>query len=101
MQEDNIMHTLTKTVVALGFVGAMAIGSTAPVGAQGLNVGPGLNIQIGPSERNDRPDRDYQPDRRGARDGRYYDYYPGRSEGNACPPHYTIQSGVCKPYRGY
>jgi hypothetical protein len=20
---------------------------------------------------------------------------------NGCPPHYTIQGGVCKPYRGY
>jgi hypothetical protein len=31
-----IMRTLAKTTLALGFVGAMAIGSTAPVQAQGV-----------------------------------------------------------------
>jgi len=32
--------------------------------------------------------------------GRRELYYPvGR--GARCPPHYTIQDGICKPYRGY
>jgi hypothetical protein len=39
-------------------------------------------------------------------DDRYYrrrDYYQGRRyrTWNGCPPHYTIQDGVCKPYRGF
>ena len=96
MQEDNIMYTLAKTAVAIGFVGAMAIGTTAPVRAQGFHLnGPGLHVQIG------QPERDYRPERRGDRDGRYYDYYPGQSESNGCPRHYTVQDGVCKLYRGY
>lgn len=39
---------------------------------------------------------------------RYYEgrrYYAPRGPncyaGGCCPPHYTIQDGVCKPYRGF
>jgi hypothetical protein len=96
MQKDNIMYTLAKTAVALGFVGAMAIGATAPVHAQGVYLdGRGLNVQLG------QPDRDYRHDGRGDRDRHYYDYSPGYGEGNGCPRHYTVQDGACKPYRGY
>jgi hypothetical protein len=28
-------------------------------------------------------------------------YYRGNYRRNPCPPYWTIQSGVCKPYRGY
>ncbi len=92
------MRTIARAALALGFVGAMAIGTTAPVTAQGFNLnGPGLNVHIGPRERDYRPERDDQSERRDDRHGRYYDY----SGGNGCPPHYTIQDGVCKPYRGY
>ena len=46
------------------------------------------------------------------REPRYYDderyerrrYYPDRRvyrTWNGCPPRYTIQDGICKPYRGY
>src|SRR5579863_5040203 len=90
--EDNIMRTMTKAVLALGFVGAMAIGTTASVEAQGiyLNV-PGVHIGVGgPGYR-----RHY-------RDApRYYDQAPGYGYGSNCPPNYTVQDGVCKPYRGY
>ncbi len=90
------MHTLAKTAVALGFVGAMAIGATAPVKAQGIYLdGRGLNVQFG------QPDRDYRHEGRGDRGRRYYDYSPGYGEGNGCPRHYTVQDGACKPYRGY
>ena len=27
-------------------------------------------------------------------------YYPPPSTYNGCPPGYTVQGGVCKPYRG-
>ncbi len=33
-------------------------------------------------------------------DRRYFP--PSRRWGrNGCPPHYTVQNGLCKPYRGY
>jgi hypothetical protein len=31
---------------------------------------------------------------------RDYEYAP-RPRRQVCPPHYTVQDGVCKPYRGY
>ncbi len=30
-----------------------------------------------------------------------YGYNRGRRDNNPCPPYWTIQNGVCKPYRGY
>ena len=32
---------------------------------------------------------------------RYYPPDPKWRTWNGCPPHYTVQSGLCKPYRGY
>jgi hypothetical protein len=83
------MRTLAKTALALGFVGVMAIGGTCPVKADGFYFNPpGIHIGIGGH-------RHYHGG------PRYYDYYPGYGDGNGCPPGYTVQSGVCKPYRGY
>jgi len=70
------MRTLARTAVALGFVSAMAIGTTVPVMAQGIYFG-GIGH---PYHRH------------------YYDYYGGGAW-NGCPPDWTIQGGVCKPYR--
>jgi hypothetical protein len=77
-----------KTAMALGFVGAMAIGGTVPAAAFYIN-GPGFHVWVG---------HHHHP--------RYYDYYQGPAGGgwntwNGCPPDYTVQGGVCKPYRGY
>ncbi len=83
-----VIKTVAKTAMAIGFVGAMAIGATAPAAAFNIN-GPGFHVWIG----------HHHP--------RYYDYYRGPVGGggwntwNGCPPNYTIQDGVCKPYRGY
>jgi hypothetical protein len=30
---------------------------------------------------------------------RYYNYYGGGGTWNGCPPGWTVQGGVCKPYR--
>jgi hypothetical protein len=80
------MRTLRRTAVALGFIGAMAIGTTVPVMAQGIYFNaPGVHIDVG---------RPYHR--------HYYDYYGGGvgwRTGNGCPPDWTIQGGVCKPYR--
>ncbi len=73
--------------MALGFVGAIAVGGAAPAAAFYIN-GPGFHVRIGHHHRH------------------YYDYYRGAEGGgwptyNGCPPRYTVQDGVCKPYRGY
>jgi hypothetical protein len=65
------MRALAKTAVALGFVGAMAIGTTAPAMA--------------------RPYYHHH----------YHNYYGGGGWNTAsgCRPGWTVQGGVCKPYR--
>jgi hypothetical protein len=92
------MRTITKAALALGFVGAMAVGGLGPAIAQGVYFsGPGVEVQVG--------DPYWRYQRRHYRDYRYYDgsyaYSPGYRRWNGCPYGYTIQDGVCKPYRGY
>jgi hypothetical protein len=56
---------------------------------------PGLHIGVGQFYHR-YYDRPYQH--------RYYDYYGGGGNcyyGGCCPPHFTVQDGVCKPYRGF
>jgi hypothetical protein len=65
------MRTLGKITATLGMVGAMAAGSVIPASA--------LDIYIG------------------HRHHGYYDYAGGTW--NGCPPDWTVQGGVCKPYR--
>ena len=56
------MRMIAKTMVALGFVGAMAVGAASPTLAQGVYFsGPGVEFGIG---------RPYYGDR-------YYRYYDG------------------------
>ena len=62
------MRTLVRTAVALGFVAAMAIGTTVPVMAQGVYFNaPGVHVGIG------RPHY-YHP----YYHRHYYDYYGWR-----------------------
>jgi hypothetical protein len=83
-EEERIMRTLAKMTLALSFIGAMAIGSTAQVQAQGFYLdAPGVHIGVG--------DPYYYR--------RYYNSYGGWRTWNGCPPDWTIQGGVCKPYR--
>jgi hypothetical protein len=82
------MRTLVKAAVALSFISAAAIGTTATVQAQGFYFdAPGVHVGVGgyPYYRH-----------------RYYNYYGGGGWGtwNGCPPGYTIQGGNCAPYRG-
>jgi hypothetical protein len=97
------MRTITQALLALGFVGAMAIGTPIPTNAQIIQFGgPGIGVEI-----ITRPNYHRHP-----RYDRYYDRQPyayqysrgydGRYRTwNGCPPYYTIQDGQCKPYRGY
>ena len=77
------MRTLAKTALALAFVAALTVGSAVPAGAFYID-GPGFHVWVG----------HHHP--------RYYDYYGGGGSDtwNGCPPNWTIQGGVCKPYRG-
>jgi hypothetical protein len=90
------MRTLSKTTCALALASAMALGTAASVQAQGFYLNaPGVHIGVG-----------YPGYHRHYWAPRYYDYYPGYAGGgwetyNGCPPHYTIQGGACRPYRGW
>jgi hypothetical protein len=78
------MRTLTRTAVALGFVGAMAAGTSVPVMAQGIYFnGHGVHVQLGHHRHN----LDYGG-------GGGWDTW------NGCPPGYTVQGGNCAPYKG-
>jgi hypothetical protein len=88
-----MMRTTAIVALAVGFVGAIAIGATAPAKAQGVYLNaPGVHIGVG----NPGYQRQYQEQ------PRYYDYSPGygNGNGNGCPQGFTVQGGVCKPYRG-
>ncbi len=79
---------LANAVLALGFIGAMAIGGATPVKAQGFSFdAPGVHVHVG--------------EHRHDWDRRYYDYAPGYYDYRDCPRGFTVQDGVCKPYRGY
>jgi hypothetical protein len=85
------MSTVLKAALALGFVGAMAMGTTVPVKAQGISVNvPGIHVHVGPH-------RHYYDRYNGG--GGYYG--GGYATANGCPPNYTVQGGACRPYRGY
>ena len=77
------MRTLLKAAIALSFISAAAIGTTATVQAQGVYFdAPGVHVGVGGYHRH-----------------RYYNYYGGWRTGNGCRPGWTVQGGVCKPYR--
>jgi len=78
------MRALAKMAVALSFIGVTAISTTAAVQAQGFYLdAPGIHIGVG--------DRfHHRP---------YYNYYGGWRTWNGCAPGWTIQGGVCRPYR--
>ena len=94
------MRSTTKVMLALGL--AIGVAGVAPIGTPSPSLAQsfyysdsGVRVYVGPRYRHHRYYRH-----------RYYDdyaYYP-RSRyrtWNGCPPRYTVQDGVCKPYRGY
>jgi hypothetical protein len=85
------MRTITKSALALGFLGAAAIGGMAPAAAFEVDV-PGVHVHVGPHHRYYGGPRYYDYDNNYGRG--YYDY-------RSCPRGLTVQDGVCKPYRGY
>jgi len=87
------MRPTAKAILTLGTIGALAIGSTAAVRAQFPPQPPPAYYGYPPPPP---PYGYYAPPPP-------YGYYPPSRwhTYNGCPPHYTVQSGVCKPYRGY
>ncbi len=100
------MRMITKALLTLGFVSAMAVSVPGPSKAQGgYYYGPGVEVQADdPYWRYRR--RHYRRDY--YRDYRAYPADPGHPYGSnydygdpRCGrPNYTIQDGVCKPYTG-
>ena len=87
---------IAKPALVLGFAGAMAISGVAPATAQ-INIDvPGLHVHVGRHHRHY-----YEPPPAPYYGYRGYGYGGGNNTWNGCPPYYTIQDGVCKPYRGY
>ena len=85
---------VAKPVLVLGFAGAVSLIAIAPATAQ-INVDvPGLHVHVGRHHRHyyAPPPTPYYG---------YRGYGGGYNTWNGCPPYYTIQDGVCKPYRGY
>ena len=96
------MQKTTQVALALGFVGAMAIGTSLPAKAQIITFGgPGVGVELIL-----RPDNHRYP-----RYNRYYHGQPyayqyyrgpkGYGPWQQCGPGWSLQDGVCKPYRGY
>jgi hypothetical protein len=83
------MATFAKTVVALGTFGAIVLSNAAPVMAQYYYPYPPYPPPPPP-----RPYY-YGPG------PRYYPPSPRWNTWNGCPPRFTVQGGLCKPYRGY
>ena len=89
-----------RTLALVTFAAAALFAAAGTASAQYYS-GPGFSVQIGPRYDYDEP-RYYRRQYHGhyAEDyGRRERYY--RPRGGRCPPHYTVQDGVCKPYRGY
>src|SRR6185503_20278286 len=85
--EERIMRMIANTLVALGFVGTMAVGASSPTLAQGFYVqGPGFGFGIGRPYYRDRYDYGYTYgrsyyDRPYVYEGRR-DYWIDRRDGN-------------------
>jgi hypothetical protein len=76
------------------------------VSAQGIYIGPGgpgPQIYLGPGYGPQVEPRYYDEPRYYRRDREYESAYERRNyrTWNGCPRNYTVQDGVCKPYRGY
>ena len=81
-----------KKLALLGFVGVAIFAATSAASAQ---YGPGY---IGPRYYRDYDDsRAYRRDQERYRDDERRHY----RRAGPCPRGYTVQDGVCKPYRGY
>jgi hypothetical protein len=81
-----------KKIALLALAGTALFATAGGASAQTFYTGPGYGIHIEPRYERSYERRYYREEPR----GRYY-----RQSANGCRPHFTVQDGVCKPYRGY
>ena len=98
--KNSTMRTIALALIGAGL--AVAVTAAAPIPAKAES-DPTIQNNGGTSYPQYWPQQDYR--RYGHSRHRYYAapgyaYTPG-STWNGCPPHFTVQDGVCKPYRGY
>jgi hypothetical protein len=86
------MRTTGKAILTCGILGAIFFGGIAPVLAQ---------YYYPPYPPPPPPPPPYYGYRYGPPPGAYQPPSPRWRTINGCPPHYTVQDGLCKPYRGY
>jgi hypothetical protein len=84
--------TIVKKLALLTLAAAALFATAGVANAQVYYSGPGYGVHIEP-----RYERNYGY----AREYRYERRHQNRYSYNGCPRHYTVQDGVCKPYRGY
>ena len=86
-----------KKLVLIALASAAFSISVGPAAAQIYYSGPGYGVHIGPRYEEDRYERRRHYRYRESRgdDRRQY-----RRSGSPCPPRYSVQDGVCKPYTG-
>jgi hypothetical protein len=82
-----------KKLALFTLAAAALFATSGGASAQYIYLSPGYGSQIEPRYEQGYDDRRYRDDRD---DRRYY-----RRAFNGCPRNYTVQDGVCKPYRGY
>jgi hypothetical protein len=95
------MRATFITVIVAAGLGVLGGASAPPSSAQGIYLDLGPNRGPGPYYRDyDEPRYRYR-ERSGDRGERGY-YRPGRFRTfNGCQNGWTVQDGLCKPYRGY
>jgi cell division protein FtsI/penicillin-binding protein 2 len=86
VRRASVSRAFAKTALALGFAVVMAGASIMPANAFTIDV-PGVHVHVGPHRHYWGP--------------RHYGYAPGYYDYAPCPRGFTVQDGVCKPYRGY
>jgi hypothetical protein len=89
-QEVTIVNKFALLTLAAAALFATSGGASAQIFYSGPGYGPHLEPRY---------ERAY--DERRDDERRYRRGYDRRSVGNGCPRNYTVQDGVCKPYRGY
>jgi hypothetical protein len=88
-----------KKFALLALVGAALFATNGAASAQ---YGPGVGVYIGPPERGyDERRYRYDRERYSDYDRRHYDYDRRHYRQATCRRGYSVQDGVCKPYRGY
>ena len=97
-----------KTITLLAAMAGMIIGAAGPTSAQGIyldfgnNPGPRYRDYDGPRYRDYDGPRYRDRQRYGERGERGYYTPSGRFKTfNGCQNGWTVQDGLCKPYRGY